>query len=105
MSAPAPQSGVGLDPLSDVLRAVRLNGAHFYYVEAGGPWSVFTVPAKELVPRILPNTEHLISYHMLLSGSCWGGPYGEQVLMKPGDVIITSDMKDYKNSKEVVIKN
>jgi len=25
--------------------------------------------------------------------------------VKPGDVIITSDMKDYKNSKEVVIKN
>ena len=25
--------------------------------------------------------------------------------VKPGDVVITSDMKDYKNSKEVVIKN
>ena len=25
--------------------------------------------------------------------------------VKPGDVIITSDMSDYKNSKEVTIKN
>ncbi len=25
--------------------------------------------------------------------------------VKPGDVIIISDMKDYKNSKEIVIKN
>src|SRR2546423_7584610 len=64
------------DPLSDVLRAVRLNGAHFYYVEAAAPWSVLTVPAVELVPRILPNAEHLISYHIIVSGTCWGGPLG-----------------------------
>jgi HlyD family secretion protein len=25
--------------------------------------------------------------------------------VKPGDVIITNDMKDYKNSKEITIKN
>ena len=78
-----------MDPLSDVLRAVRLNGAYFYPVEAGAPWSVSTRPARDLVPRILPETEHLISYHILLSGSCWGGLDGEQmVLMKPGDVIV-----------------
>jgi len=101
---PAQYSNVtGVDPLSDVLRAVRLNGAHFYHVEAGGPWSVFTVPAKELVPRILPNAEHLISYHILLSGSCWGGPLGEQIELNAGDVIVfphgdahlMSSVKDY----------
>src|SRR5689334_5129842 len=77
-----------MDPLSDVLRAVRLNGAHFYHVEAGGPWSVLTVPAKELVPRILPNAEHLISYHIVLNGTCWGGPLGEQIELHGGDVIV-----------------
>src|SRR4029079_6744561 len=61
-----------MDPVSDVLRAVRLTGAYFYLVEAGPPWSVFTAPARELVPRILPQAEHLISYHILVSGSCWG---------------------------------
>src|SRR5256714_11241115 len=76
------------DPLSDVLRAVRLNGAHFYHVEAAAPWSVFTVPAKELVPRILPDAEHLISYHIVLRGSCWGGVYGEQIQLRAGDVIV-----------------
>ena len=29
-----------MDPLSDVLRAVRLTGAYFYRVEAAAPWSV-----------------------------------------------------------------
>jgi Cupin len=78
-----------MDPLSDVLRVVRLDGAFFYLVEAAAPWSVLTAPARELVPRILPEAEHLVSYHVLLTGSCWGGVDGEpQVQMKPGDVIV-----------------
>jgi len=78
-----------VDPLSDVLRAVRLNGAYFYMVEATHPWSVLTVEAKRLVPRVHPASEHLISYHILTSGSCWGGVAGdEQILMQPGDAIV-----------------
>ena len=77
-----------MDPLSDVLRAVKLNGAYFYMVEAAAPWSVAAVPARELVPRVLPEAEHLISYHILLNGSCWAGLDGEQVRMEPGDVIV-----------------
>lgn len=78
-----------MDPLSDVLRVVRLNGAYFYPVKAAAPWSVSAVAARELVPRVLPEAEHLISYHILLSGSCWGGLDGEQqVQLEPGDVIV-----------------
>jgi AraC-like DNA-binding protein len=78
-----------VDPLSDVLRAVRLNAAYFYMVEARQPWSVLTVEATRLVPRLYPTSEHVISYHILTSGSCWGGVAGdEQVLMQPGDAIV-----------------
>lgn len=78
-----------MDPLSDVLRAVRLNGAYFYHVQAAPPWSILSEPARELVPRILPEAEHLISYHILLDGVAWGGIDGEpQVRMEPGDVIV-----------------
>jgi AraC-like DNA-binding protein len=78
-----------MDPLSDVLRAVRLTGAFFYLVEAAAPWSVLTEPARELTPRVLPDAEHLISYHVLTAGSCWGGLDGEkQVHMQPGDVLV-----------------
>jgi AraC-like DNA-binding protein len=78
-----------MDPMSDVLRAVRLSGAYFYLVEAAAPWSVSTVAARELVPRILPEAEHLISYHVLLSGACCGGLDGEpSVRMQPGDVLV-----------------
>src|ERR1700712_494612 len=78
-----------MDPLSDVLRAVKLNGASFYLVEAGAPRSVSAKAARELGPLILPEVEHLISYHILLSGDCWAGVEGEgQVHMRPGDVVV-----------------
>lgn len=78
-----------VDPLSDVLRAVRLSGAYFYLVEAGAPWSVAAMASRELVPHVMPGAEHLIPYHILTAGSCWGGVEGEpQVLMEPGDVIV-----------------
>jgi AraC-like DNA-binding protein len=78
-----------MDPLSDLLRVVRLDGAFFYAVEAAEPWSIEPVAAKELSPRILPAAEHLISYHILTQGRCYGGLVGEdQVELVPGDVIV-----------------
>ena len=78
-----------MDPLSDLLRVVRLDGAFFYAVEAAEPWSVESAAAKELSPRIMPSAEHLISYHILTAGRCFGGLVGEdQVELSPGDVIV-----------------
>lgn len=78
-----------MDPLSDVLRAVRLTGAYFYIVEGSPGWSVATMPARELAPRILPDADHLVPYHILSEGTCWGGLHGEpRVRMQPGDVLI-----------------
>lgn len=78
-----------MDPLSDLLRIVRLDGAFFYTVEGAEPWSVQTLPARDLSPRIMPQTEHLISYHILTQGRCYGGVLGEeQVELLAGDVIV-----------------
>src|SRR5262250_1808029 len=79
-----------MDPLSDLLRVVRLDGAFFYPVEAAEPWSVASPPARELTPRIMPSAEHLISYHILTEGRCYGGVRGEdQVEMGAGDVLVS----------------
>ena len=78
-----------MDPLSDLLRVVRLDGAFFYAVEAAEPWIVESAPAKELRPQILPTSEHLISYHILTGGSCYVRLLGEDpVQMLGGDVIV-----------------
>ena len=78
-----------MDPLSDVLRVVRLDGAYFYAVEASDPWRVETAPARTLTPQILPRAEHLISYHILIDGLCYGGLVDEEpVALAAGDVIL-----------------
>jgi AraC-like DNA-binding protein len=78
-----------MDPLSDLLRVVRLEGAYFFAVEAAEPWSVETVAARELSPRIMPGAEHLISYHIMTEGRCYAGLIGEeQVELVAGDVIV-----------------
>jgi AraC-like DNA-binding protein len=50
---------------------------------------VTAVPARQLAPRILPESEHLVSYHIVTSGQCWGGVEGErQIRLQAGDVIV-----------------
>lgn len=78
-----------MDPLSDVLRSVRLSGAHFFKTTASGNWRVEAPEASGLTPRILPGSDMLISYHLVLSGQCWGGISGQEpVLLRKGDVIL-----------------
>ncbi|HEV8409301.1 MAG TPA: AraC family transcriptional regulator [Gemmatimonadaceae bacterium] len=78
-----------MDALSDLLRVVRLDGAFFFAVEAADPWSVETVAARDLQPRILPHAEHLISYHIITEGRCYGNLLdGDAVELVPGDVLV-----------------
>ena len=86
---PGTLSDQSMDTLSDVLRVVRLSGSYFYIVEGGDRWSVSTAPARELRPRVLPQSEHLVPYHILSEGTAWGGvDGGPRVRMQAGDVLI-----------------
>src|SRR5262245_34265916 len=77
------------DTLSEVLRAVRLTGAVFFKIEASSPWVAEAAPAAELGPHIMPGVEHVIEYHVLSSGSCFGGIAGEEpVRLEAGDVLV-----------------
>ena len=45
--------------------------------------------AKELMPQIMPRADHLISYHIVTAGHCYGGVIGEEhVELAAGDVIL-----------------
>jgi AraC-like DNA-binding protein len=75
--------------LSDVLRAVRLRGAVFYYIDGSSPWVAEAPRAQELIPSIMPTAEHLIEFHGVVDGSCWGGVVGEPALrLETRDVIL-----------------
>jgi AraC-like DNA-binding protein len=77
------------DALSDVLRAVRLRGALFYYIEGAAPWVAETPPAAELIPAIMPGVEHMIEFHGIVGGSCWATLIGDRPRrLVDGDVIL-----------------
>jgi AraC-like DNA-binding protein len=77
------------DTLSEVLRAVRLTGAVFFAIDASAPWVAETPPANELRPHIMPGIGHVIEYHVITSGSCWGGVVDEApIRLEAGDVIV-----------------
>jgi hypothetical protein len=77
------------DTLSDLLRAVRLRGAVFFYVEGRDPWVAETPCLSEIVSAILPGAERMMEFHGVASGSCWVTPEGEPPLkLEEGDLVM-----------------
>jgi AraC-like DNA-binding protein len=77
------------DTLSELLRAVRLRGAIFYYVDGVSPWVAEAPPARQIAAAIMPGAEHVIEYHVVTRGSCWGAMIGAPpVRLEAGDVIM-----------------
>ncbi|MGN6570331.1 MAG: AraC family transcriptional regulator [Pseudolabrys sp.] len=80
---------MGADALSDLLKAVRLTGAAFFEIVADGPWAVGSPSSDMILPKILPDADHLIAYHVVTAGECYGKLVnGEPVHVKAGEVII-----------------
>jgi AraC-like DNA-binding protein len=78
-----------MDALSDVLRAVRLSGAFFFDVHARAPWVAETPLGRSVVEAMFPGSDHLISYHLLIEGSCWVEIEGEKPIhLEAGDIIV-----------------
>ena len=80
---------MGADALSDVLRAVRLTGAVFFNLDVKAPWVAETPAAAQCAPYVMPDTGHLIEYHLITRGTCWAGLIdGEPVQLEAGDIIV-----------------
>jgi AraC-like DNA-binding protein len=78
-----------VDTLSDLLRAVRLRGALYFFVEGVEPWAAEAPPARDLVPTIMPGVGHLLEFHGVARGSCWAAVVGEPpVRLEAGDVVL-----------------
>jgi AraC-like DNA-binding protein len=81
--------GTGTDPLSDVLRTVKLTGALFFLVDASSPWGVEVPPVGAFSPIVLPRAQHVVSYHIVLTGSGWAGiPEGPSTWFEAGDILV-----------------
>src|SRR5262249_28569889 len=85
----AEELAMSADALSEVLRAVRLQGAVFYDVHVTAPWVSAAPPAQVVAPKVMPGAEHVIEYHVITSGRCWGNIEGEEpVRLETGDVVV-----------------
>ncbi|MGQ3215385.1 MAG: AraC family transcriptional regulator [Shinella sp.] len=80
-----------MDILSDVLRAVRLSGALFFDIRASAPWVGASPSTADIAAAVMPGVEHVISFHAVISGSCWAALDNDPappIRMNSGDVVI-----------------
>lgn len=80
-----------MDVLSDVLQAVRLTGAIYFDIDAGAPFVGESPPTDAIAARVMPEAEHIIAFHAVVSGTCWaslGDASMPAVLLRAGDVVI-----------------
>ena len=68
---------------------MRLTGAVFFRVDATAPWVIEMPDSSALTSVTLPRAQHVISYHVVTEGSCWGALLGgDRVHLEAGDVLL-----------------
>ncbi|MGH6642793.1 MAG: AraC family transcriptional regulator, partial [Bradyrhizobium sp.] len=75
----------------DVLKTVRLTGAIFFERHLHAPWVGESPPSAEISSMVMPDAEHVISFHAILSGSCWAGLAGSSASSRrfsAGDIVL-----------------
>jgi AraC-like DNA-binding protein len=92
-----------MDVLSEVLQTVRLNGAIFFDMVFFPPWVGQSPPTASIAGSVMPRSEHVINFHVLLEGSCWAesteageGPVrlseGDAIIFPRGDANVLSSL-------------
>ena len=77
------------DILSDVLRNVRLRGAIYFFVRGNGSWVAEAPAARDIAAAVMAGSEHVMEYHVLTRGTCWGAVVGETpVRVATGDIVL-----------------
>ncbi len=79
-----------MDVLSEVLKAVKLDGALFYNAEFSAPWC-FRSPASHVIaPYLAPGSRHVVLYHLLTEGRAYAYVEGDarRVAINAGDIVI-----------------
>jgi AraC-like DNA-binding protein len=78
-----------MDVLSEVLSAVRLEGALFFNAEFSAPWCMRSSGAEGIAPLLPPSGAHVIPFHFLTDGRAYASlDEGERVELNAGDIVI-----------------
>jgi AraC-like DNA-binding protein len=85
-----------MDVLSEVLRAVRLDGALFFNAEFSAPWCLSEPRSKAVAHQFSAKSGHLILYHFLIQGHAFARlADGRQEDLEAGDVVIFPQGDDH----------
>lgn len=80
-----------MDPLSDVLRVISLDGGVFLDAQFTAPWSVLSHVKPADLRYALPNSAHVMAYHYVYEGRLLLQVQGlEPVPLQQGDVVLLS---------------
>ncbi len=79
-----------MDVLSEVLRAVKLDGALFYNAEFSAPWAARSIDAHTVNSSLSPNSQHVIIFHLLTEGRGYAHVEGDDrpIPLNAGDILI-----------------
>jgi AraC-like DNA-binding protein len=79
-----------MDALSEVLKAIRLDGAVYLNAEFTAPWCVSAKFGLHTATRTLPATDHVVFFHVLTRGRCRArlADGGDAVEVSTGDVLL-----------------
>jgi AraC family transcriptional regulator, alkane utilization regulator len=78
-----------MDAVSDVLRVVRLSGAVYLNGTFTAPWCLIGRTDSALCAAYLPRSERVVSYHMVIEGSCWSADNPDSALrLDAGELLV-----------------
>jgi AraC-like DNA-binding protein len=79
-----------MDVLSEVLKAVKLDGAVFFHGEFSAPWCARQPDGRSMASYLSSSSTHIIIFHLLTEGRGYARieENGRPVSLSPGDIII-----------------
>lgn len=78
-----------MDVLSEILSAIRLEGALFFNAEFSAPWCLSSSGSVGVRPFLPAKDAHVIVFHFLTEGRAYASlPGGERVELAEGDIVV-----------------
>lgn len=79
-----------MDVLSEMLKAVKLDGAVFFHGEFSAPWCVRQPDGCAMASYLSSASSHIIIFHLLTEGHGYARieEHGRPVTLSPGDVVM-----------------
>ena len=78
-----------MDVLSEILSAIRLEGALFFNAEFSAPWCLSSSGSAGVKPFLPAKDSHVIVFHFLTEGRAYAElPDGDRVELTKGDIVV-----------------